>query len=664
MKTKICFLLLIFQIALASCSTPTTPIITPTASSVPTIDPTATAKPQPTPIVAQPWPGMKPGWTVYQTAETSVYPQTAVYDLGGYVWSYSGKTIYRWEIFSQKLDIYTNATVISGDIMNLASFNNRIWLTLTDGNVVMFDGKNWSAQSLIPKDRLYFRQTHDELWAYSYIGERAFFYENDHWVEFKSWPKYDNAYILGRSRNGLLWFAGGRVPLYSFDGDNWTPYPNLPSLDHWRAFPGLDGKLYFVFKNSLLGYDGRSLKPVVLPGERYIYPLRTVLQIPTGELWIALSNDNEHIYKIGSSGIVEEVPYQLPAEDNRKLIGSYIAAWTPNGLLLNEENNVLGLYKDGTLTKLTVPFEKVEDEAFNNLIPENVVLGFSPDGSLLLSQPYPGSLLRYDGKKSQELPCENKADLTNVNPENICGNMYLYKINKAGELWGLITFGSKNQLVRLRMGQDPIWYDLSMSAEDFNFAPDGSIWLVSTYGQIAHVALQDLVEHKMIEVDTIPIPWRDETANMNNMRISVFPNGKVWASYENYNSEPQFFEYSGAAWKFAGGLNSSTTTYGGFVLDETNNAWIGTNHGLMKYSNGHWKTYQYKEIDKLATSLTVAPDGSIWFINGKKGVVRFDGENWTNYVSELQGVIPEKILVAPDGALWFIASDAWVRYHP
>ena len=71
---------------------------------------------------------------------------------------------------------------------------------------------------------------------------------------------------------------------------------------------------------------------------------------------------------------------------------------------------------------------------------------------------------------------------------------------------------------------------------------------------------------------------------------------------------------------------------------------------------------------RFPSHLTIAPDQSIWLIDGSDGVYRFDVNDWswTHFArdAELGGIVPTKIMVAPDGALWFFSLQGWARYQP
>jgi streptogramin lyase len=58
----------------------------------------------------------------------------------------------------------------------------------------------------------------------------------------------------------------------------------------------------------------------------------------------------------------------------------------------------------------------------------------------------------------------------------------------------------------------------------------------------------------------------------------------------------------------------------------------------------------------------VAPDGALWIGVRGRGVFRFDGVSWTTPFPGLAEPFVRSITVAPDGALWFSTDGGVSRF--
>jgi ligand-binding sensor domain-containing protein len=105
--------------------------------------------------------------------------------------------------------------------------------------------------------------------------------------------------------------------------------------------------------------------------------------------------------------------------------------------------------------------------------------------------------------------------------------------------------------------------------------------------------------------------------------------------------------------------------------DET--LWFGTyDNGVYSFDGETWS--HYTEEDGLAseriTSISVAPDGKIWFATGK-GVAQFSDQTFTSFT------IPDRVAesnpyknnvtavtIAPDGILWVATADGIFQFIP
>jgi heat shock protein HslJ/ligand-binding sensor domain-containing protein len=168
--------------------------------------------------------------------------------------------------------------------------------------------------------------------------------------------------------------------------------------------------------------------------------------------------------------------------------------------------------------------------------------------------------------------------------------------------------------------------------------------------------------------------WQYLFGDGNVRVLAVAPDGALWAGVGC-----ELWRSAGASWEPVARCEDLPH---GNVLDiaftADGSAWIATGLGLARYDGQSWTTY-----DRLAHSLTVAPDGTIW-VNGWEGsqgsgyVARFDGENWTAYKGVdsypnsfvvravtsdglLWGLVPDRRLACFDGRSWS-DGQSWMFY--
>lgn len=542
--------------------------------------------------------------------------------------------------------MFNQANGLPANINSWAAFEDKIWAATQDGGVAVFDGKQWTTQKLAEKPLTEFSQTPDRLWVYCDEEQRAFFYENETWAEFFgiSQDSY-NLRAVAHSGDGQLWFKGWN-DVRSFDGQTWMEYPNLKNVS--QIFSGSDGVVYFVFYSVVVLYDGQTFRPVVFPGDYYTYTINKFFATSNNELWLTVyDGGTETAYLIHPDGSVDRAPDQLITEQKDEFEQNiYLLNWTPEGLLYFG-NNAIALYREESLKTFTLP---EQDDEISALIGPYEVIGFAPDGALWLRENKSYStLIRYDGIDDEVIFSE----------EEMSGIRFgwVIKINAQGEIW--TTDGWATYLSRFKVGEKPVNYDIRFSSIDFDFAPDGTIWLLGNDGYIARIHPEDLNSNRIAVPEYIRIgDGLVENSLGRAERILVAPNGDVWVHVANTG----LYRYDGSAWKYMGMYKMDDPT--NFAINKSGEIWAGYNNHLFKHDGKGWINYQRNCI--FPNHIITAHDDAVWFINGCDGVMRFDEAQWTHYTKdkEMAGVIPNQILTAPDGAIWFISNNAWIRYQP
>jgi streptogramin lyase len=597
-----------------------------------------TPVPTPTPAPVNSWPGMKPGWSAFWAPPSFI--SNPLYDPSGYIWALNNRSAYRWEIASGKMELMTSANGLPAWITTLTAFKSKIWVATQDGSVASFDGKQWKLEKLSKEPLRSFSSTPERLWVYG--NNRAFFYENGVWNEFKFvTPSTYGLVQLVQAKDDVLWCNfGGEV--WKFVGEKWQRQENAGFPRSIFALP--DGTVYFWLDTLILKFDGQTYQPVMFPDNSYTYFPKQIFQTGSGELWTLIRlGGKDRTFIIHSDSTIQETSYiPLPKPENPDAPRFQITGWMPEGLILSSTNQI-GLYKNGNLKIVST---LMASDELGSIIRDYNLIGFSPDGALWLSQRRNYKILaRYDGQTLEQPFGEFTEDL----------DVRDAKIDAQGELW---SFNYRGELYRFKIGNRPIKYKLYFSIFSLAFAPDGSIWLLGDDGYLAHLQRQDLVEDKVITPEFVRIGEGVTTKTVKSIDIKTDPAGNVWI----YADEEGFYRYNGRNWQFyklPAGAEALT-----FDINSKGEIWVEANSHLYKQDGKSWIDYQHDCL--CPSSLTVAPDDAVWFINGCLGVYRFDEKNWIHYTreKEMSGAVPRKIYSAPDGAMWFISDEAWVRYQP
>lgn len=666
-KTKtLIAILLVFVLGACRSGMPVSTPVEPEIAFQPSAIPEATATmppPRPTPSVAQEviesWPGMKPGWTTFLASPSIT---TTLYDPDGYIWARHSQGAYRWEITSGKMENFALEDGFPEGVNDWAAFDGKIWFALNDGRVVVFDGGHWSEQKLTEMPLSFFTKTADSLWLHSVQEKRAFFYESNNWNEFKNIPeKILYPVVLAGSTKNFLWVKGteeGFNKIYRFDGKQWSEYPNLSGARH--ILSANHGKAYFIFQTMILLSDGETYWPIVFPDNLFIYQVLGAYSLDDNTSIIARvsSPDGEKIFTVypdGSTRSVAEGTY--PDLGNEETSDFHMRTWTTAGWLLFDGKGI-GLYKDGEFKKMVIQVE--ENNLIESFIKSSDVIGFAPNGNMWLWERNGPSY--FNGNELVQLFPDETMSMFFWEYRNI-------KINRAGEVWAI---SSPHFLWRFQPGRNPIQYEIEGEIEDFDFAPDDSIWLVGKGGFISHVDPNQLFYENSGWLNTVqPIRINDGNTSpiIGRFSIGALVNGKVWVSFshvQRFPTEMYMYDETTKEWTNLGAFypqhrsmqilkGQGSTLWCSYMSDNRT--------FLLKHNGKKWEVHSI--TPKLPRLLVSAPDDAIWLLDqNDNSLWHFDGENWKEYTEQLNGIVPDKAFAAPDGAIWFISNDAWIRYQP
>ena len=236
---------------------------------------------------------------------------------------------------------------------------------------------------------------------------------------------------------------------------------------------------------------------------------------------------------------------------------------------------------------------------------------------------------------------------------------------------------------------------------DVAFGPDGTLWAVGK-GGVVRWDRDDGTYTRYTAADGL----QDNFVSS----VAVEPNGTLWVgsgrcsysrfdggSWTGYEVDPcpmeiDFLSVAVAPGTLWLGTSSSTlsgvyridgagvkmfTPLDGLAGDAVRSVtlapdgalWFGTNNGVSRFSEGDtWVTFTTENglVNNDVWSITVAPDGALWFATAG-GASRLKGTTWTSYTTE-DGLADDLVIdvaVDPDGVVWFATWAGGVsRFDP
>jgi len=149
--------------------------------------------------------------------------------------------------------------------------------------------------------------------------------------------------------------------------------------------------------------------------------------------------------------------------------------------------------------------------------------------------------------------------------------------------------------------------------------------------------------------------WQYFLGDANVRALAIAPDGALWAGMGC-----DVHRFDGTAWARIGQCGRDLPA--GYIFElafaPDGTAWVANRFSLARFDGRSWTTYE-----KLANSLAVARDGTVW-INGWTGsqgsnyLAHLDGQKWTTY--RASDGFPGTFQVGaatPDGLVWGIAPE-------
>jgi streptogramin lyase len=611
-----------------------TSLVKPTPSQIPTSG---------SPVQAAKWTSLHAGWMTFPRPPAI---RNAFYDPNGYIWAagtFPGG-LYRWDVATGAVDRYFSAGSQPQYIDSLILWAGKVWVVLNNGEVDSFSGNAWTTETTLPKDDYVFFKTDDRLWV---AGEgKLYSYNGNDWKLFDALPgEYRHLSWIARSKDGSLWFSLSSkdyaVKVLRFDGHNWKNYDNLAFARN--AITTADGALWFVASDMLVSFDGHNLAPLVLPGNYFSYQVKNSLPLAGGGLWLqtdagTFTIHGREVTKMDFSGFGTR-----PADvyDERPL------SLTPQGWLFSGGDGAY-LYNGASWKKYAFPDSSLISQLVGKV--GDRIIGFTPDGALWAwDEDEP---VRFDG---QRIDASYKFDIDG-HSAGVAGS--ISHIDSDGVLWSAypntetLSFGKPGggKVAQLKL-RNPI--------KDFALAPNGDLWLALGGGYITSLSPKQVEMMGLTDYDwnKVRVGGEQESHVLEPVRIEIGDDGGIWV----YVKDIGLYKYIDKHWNYLGANLSDKSA---FAIGANGRIWAGSNYNLFGYDGKTWMQYSHNCI--FPSHVTIAPDQSVWFINGCDGVYRFDGKDWTHFAKEkeLAGIIPTQIMVAPDGALWFFSYSGWARYQP
>lgn len=194
-------------------------------------------------------------------------------------------------------------------------------------------------------------------------------------------------------------------------------------------------------------------------------------------------------------------------------------------------------------------------------------------------------------------------------------------------------------------------------------APDGTLWAATGAG----IVRWDLSTGTPTVYPATDLP----TGGDHPSGIVAAPDGTIWVS----TWAPQrILRFDGSAWSPADAFENLAVVNPPCIPDEEcrqsitamavgadNVLWVAVGpETLVRYNGADWEAIEVPAESQAsdgvlawASSLTVAPDGTLWAAGGEE-VASFDGTSWTRYSAGdgLPGGGIWSIAVTPDGTVW------------
>ena len=144
--------------------------------------------------------------------------------------------------------------------------------------------------------------------------------------------------------------------------------------------------------------------------------------------------------------------------------------------------------------------------------------------------------------------------------------------------------------------------------------------------------------------------------------IAVGSHGDIW-----FGTYGGVYRFDGKIWTIytpEDGLGLERRYIHGIAVESNGDIWCGTDCVLQRFDGEKWTSYF--EVEGIAETISIAPDGTLWFLTHGYGVYKFDGEKWTAYTTAdgLADNRVESIAFDHNGNIWFGTIRGISRYEP
>jgi len=495
---------------------------------------------------------------------------------------------------------------------------------------------------------------------------------------------------LARTSGGLLAGTayGGHdgTGLNLLTGDGWQPVPGFPSLDayddeHLSTYVTAiledgDGDLWVGTDNGLGHYDGdawtRYAGDEGLPGV-YI----TALALVDGDVWAGTENG----------------PARFDGEGFR--VVPDLEGWWVHGILPTSTGEVW-VSLGGGLARWTGSGSNWRFYEPNLLPSYDIYRGVEgPDGTLYFGTD--DGVLRVAGDERSVWRAPNVpavAAFASVRAEPQLGQLWFAE--EYGDRIDVFDLASETWQPGFRLDCD-YCVPLARDAEGRLWAGgDLGVWIFDADGNLAaHLTTdQGLPDDAAYGVAFAPT---GEVYLATLGGVAVYDGAAVTAVYDadsaGLNSDEAhgvWVTSDGALWVAAGygisrlDLSGEWTHYGtgdpfeyepwiNDLAEDANGAvWLATDgEGVYRLAEGAWTKFSPSDTgaglpSTNVKSITLAPDGTLWFGLYYSGAAHFDGTTWVSFQVE-DGLIHSNvndIYVDDQGRVWFATSGGVSRYSP
>ncbi len=438
--------------------------------------------------------------------------------------------------------------------------------------------------------------------------------------------------------NGELW-VGTTNGLGRYDGSTWALYSMDSGLPHTTitALAVVDGEVWAGTLNGVARFNGETFEAAPRLEGWYVF---NILPTTAGEVWVSLSGG------LARRSTGSGADWQFYSPDDLLAYDIYAGVEAPDGTLyFGTQAGVLRVAGD--------------ERSLWRVPDAPTVVSFGA----ITAGPEPGQVWFIEEFGVRTNVFDLAADAWQPGPALACDYCVPLARDGDGRLWaggdlGVWVLDTAGDIVAHLTSADGLPAEGVYSVA---LAPTGEAWLATPGG----VAVYD--------GENITAVYDSATAGLATDAVHAVwaaSDGALWAATEYGLSR---LDVSGEWTHFgAGDPFESDLRVNDLAEDADGAIWLATaGEGVYRYADGVWTNYKPGDNGvSLPTpeirSVTVAPDGSLWFGAYYNGAVRFDGDTWQVFQIE-DGLIHSNvndIFVDEAGSVWFATSGGVSRYQP